>query len=144
MTKKILLLTLSTSLLFSYSNNDWDWDGVDDKYDKCPQSQFSDLVDKNGCRIASTKSEHHYDVILGVSQLKNDEYDNTTGSLQLDYYYRDLALSLATSQYDYQSSTNDFSDDGQNDYYLSARYKIKRSEDFSIYLKGGSNYSVRQ
>jgi predicted porin len=73
-----------------------------------------------------------------VSQLKNDEYDNTTGSLQLDYYYRDLALSLATSQYDYQSSANDFSADGQNDYYLSARYKIKRSENLSIYLKGGA------
>jgi hypothetical protein len=138
MTKKILLLTLTTTLLlFSYSDNDWDWDGVENKDDKCPQSQFSDLVDKDGCRVASTKSEHHFGVILGVSQLENDEYHNTTGSLQLDYYYRDFALSLSTSQYDYKSSTYDYSDDGQNDYYLSARYKIKHSENLSSYIKGG-------
>ena len=138
MTKKLLIFTLSTSMLFAYSNNDWDWDGVDDKDDKCPYSQFSDLVDKNGCKVSSTQSEHHFDVLLGVSQVKSNEYDNTTSSLQLDYYYKDFSFSLSNAQYDYESSEYDYSDDGQSDYYLSAKYKLKPTDKLSVYLKGGA------
>ncbi len=45
--KLMLSLLLSSSFLFAYIDNDLD--GVEDKYDQCPNTSFDALVDKYGC-----------------------------------------------------------------------------------------------
>jgi len=47
----LLLLILIVFNLYGYT--DTDLDGVDDSIDKCPNTPFTDLVDKNGCSIKS-------------------------------------------------------------------------------------------
>jgi hypothetical protein len=73
-----------------------------------------------------------------MSKLQNDEYDSTAASLQLDYYYRDFSLTLSSSQFDFESVTSDYSEDGQNDYYLSSKYRVKHSENLTSYFRVGA------
>jgi hypothetical protein len=136
MNKFFVLLVITSNLLLAYS--DWDGDGVEDKNDKCHDSKISDIVDNTGCKVTSTKSEHHFDILLGISTLNNDEYDNTATTLQLDYYYQDFSFTLSSSQFDFESVTSEYSEDGQNDYYLSSKYRVKHSEKFTSYFRVGA------
>lgn len=82
MKNKTLLFLLSIALLFAYTRNDYDCDGVDDIYDKCPNSLLSDIVDNDGCRIASTKDKYNLNIILGEKLVKSDEYENIINALE--------------------------------------------------------------
>jgi len=129
-----------TSLpLFAYS--DYDMDGVDDKIDKCPSTPMSDLVDLEGCTKKSLTSPHHFDIIFGMNYSQTsyetlDDSDNITGSLQLDYYYKNFSLQVSSSYYDSSSVT--YNDSGINDSFVGAFYKFTPVEKLNIKVGAGA------
>ena len=130
-------LLLSASALLAY--NDADMDGVEDAYDQCPNTSFEELVDINGCP-QSLQTPHHFDVIFGLNYASSNYADNLksdtyTGSLQLDYYYRNFSLQASTSYYEAQNTS--YSDNGLNDSFLGASYKFEPSQNLSLRVGGG-------
>ncbi|WP_428738339.1 transporter [Sulfurimonas sp.] len=139
MKKQILLLLLSFNTLLLA--NDADFDGVEDDVDKCPNTAFSDLVDKTGCKVDTTISNHHFDIILGYSQSKEKESDTTSEYtynsklVNLDYYYKKFSLSVASSDYNYDTYSS--SSNGFNDFYVNAKYKFRPLNNLSFKLGAG-------
>ena len=136
--KKLLSLTLLflTTLLLAY--DDSDFDGVQNSLDRCPNTPFSELVDMNGCSIQSLLSSHKFDFIVGASYSESDyqtlnKTDTLSTSLQLDYYYKDFSLQLATSYF--TTSGDDYSANGFNDSTLAAFYNIAPLD--SLFLRVG-------
>jgi len=133
--KKLLLFFIMFSSLFAYT--DLDLDGVDDSKDRCLNTPFSDIVDKYGCTKKSLISNHHYDIVIGISY---SQYNQTTNSqtlssnLALDYFYKNFSLKLSTSYY---QTTGSYSSDGMNDSYIGLSYKIKPSQKLRFNISGG-------
>lgn len=75
-----------------YGWNDSDLDGVEDAYDQCPQTPFSDLVDLDGCTVLKTDTSVHYNIIGGIGYSKinyasQEAGDTTTFSLETNLFY---------------------------------------------------------
>ncbi len=135
MPKLFLLLTALSLSLFAYS--DLDMDGVDDLVDQCPNTPLTDLVDIKGCTVKSLESPHHYDIIAGASysqiDYNNQSTTNTlTGTLQVDYYYKNFSLQASTSYY----STDD-QHNGLNDSYIGAYYQFIPLESLRLRVGAG-------
>ncbi len=125
-----LFLLLHVSLS-AYS--DMDLDGVEDAYDKCPDTLFSDLVDEYGCTVRSLISAHHFDIIAGLSYKQHDEYtfqesDALSLLLQADYYYKNFSAQLALSSYSFDEES------GLNDTTLTLSYKFSLLQALSLRL----------
>jgi len=147
--RKLLVLAffglLSTSLM-AYSDSDMD--GVDDKYDKCPNTPLMDLVDINGCTIQklSTQksipvSNYHFDIIVGLNYTGSNytttpATDNYSSSFQVDYYYKDFSIQASTSYYTTDASDG-YSDNGMNDTFVGTAYTLHPTQEFSIRLGAG-------
>lgn len=134
----ILCLILAGAQALAYTDSDMD--GVEDAYDKCPQTSFSDLVNLDGCPISSTQREAHYDLMLGVgySQMNyntQESADTITKTLQADYYYKKWWLQLLLSHY--KSSTSYSSDSGMDDTNINLYYKLTPSEKLSLNIGAG-------
>jgi len=133
MKKLLVLVLLSTMSLFAYVDSDLD--GVEDSLDRCPNSAMTDIVDIQGCPVRSLVSQHHFDIIAGLSYDEEkdiafvDTFSRTTESLQIDYYYKNFSLQMLTSYY--QSSTSfdgnlsDVDESGMNDTTLAAYYQTQ-------------------
>jgi len=103
--RSILFAVQLPLLLMAY--HDADLDGVADEHDQCPNSALTDIVDQRGCTIEKLtppkKSiQDHFDVMVGISQLKTTHNHETqfNQSLQLDYYHQDLTLQLQSTHYE--------------------------------------------
>lgn len=122
--------------LLAYS--DADMDGVEDAYDKCPNTPLTELADIHGCSKESLVSYHHYDIILGASfanvDYNTNEATNTaTSTAQVDYYYKDFSLQASTSYFSSDSQT--YSNSGLNDSVIAGYYQFRPLENVS--LRGG-------
>ena len=131
--KQLFYIILLTSILLAYEDNDFD--GVEDKFDRCPNTPLTELVDINGCTTRSLVSLHHYDIILGASYSDSDyqtlnKTDTFSSTLQADYYYKDFSLSASTSYY--KTDGGGYSANGLNDSYLSASYQFKPLESLTL------------
>lgn len=129
----LVLLLLSTSLL---AYTDSDMDGVEDAYDQCPQTLFSDLVDSNGCTIKSTQNIPHYDLVLTEEYSKINyasmQYNDTwTTSLEADVYLKNWILQGLTSYY--SSTSSDTKPSGWNDTLINVFYRVALTEKFTLY-----------
>ncbi len=136
MMKKIFFLILAaTTLAFAYSDSDLD--GVEDRYDKCPNTVLTDLVDKNGCTIKSLVSPHRFSVSIGYSKAETKDTNETTltQSVGIYYGYKDFSLAISTSSYDYENST--VTDSGMNDTTVGAYYRFYPSNTLSVQIGGG-------
>lgn len=129
-----LLLPLT---LYAYVDNDMD--GVEDAYDRCLYTPFSDLVNSHGCTIESLVSPHSFAIITGLSYSDTDyktlsKTNTLTSSIEFDYYYRDFSLSLSSSYFSNDSKT--YSTSGMNDTYLGLEYTLL-NEDLYISIAAG-------
>jgi len=127
-----LFLSLSISLL-AYS--DMDMDGVDDKVDKCQDTPLTELVDLSGCTIKKLVSPQHFDISLGAKYIKNSDIKIDTTSIQFDYYYKNLSLSLYSSYYNRDIYGKKKS--GVDDTYINGYYNIKATNNLSFKIGGG-------
>lgn len=132
--KNIILMTvLILSQLHGYS--DADWDGVEDAYDRCPQTPLSDLVDSNGCTTVKTGSAFHYTLISGIgfSQMNyasQEAADTTTLSIEADLYYDNWQLQGTIGRY--SSDMGNSKTSGMEDSVLSLLYRVAVHERFSL------------
>jgi len=129
----LVALLISTSL-FGYTDSDMD--GVEDAYDKCPQTLFSDLVDLNGCTIQSTQNSLHFDLIFAEEYSKinyaSQEYSNTwTTSFEADIYLKNWIFQGFTSYY--RSDLSDAMANGWNDTLINVLYRITPTEKLTLY-----------
>ena len=142
MTKKTLFLSPLLALsLFAYSDSDLD--GVEDRYDKCPDTSFALLVDNNGCPQESLLALASYDIIIGLNYTGSnysslEQTDTFNTALQFDYYYKNFSFTASTSFYRAQSSS--YSQSGLDDSFLGVNYNYKSSDALS--LGAGANISL--
>lgn len=125
--------------LFAYVDSDFD--GVEDKLDRCPNTPFSDLVDISGCTTKSLISPYHYDIIVGATYSDSDyqtlnQTDTLSTTVQVDYYYKNFSLQASTSYF--YTSGNNYSDTGFYDSFIGAAYQFKPIENLSIRVSGGA------
>ena len=140
MFQRIILLLL---LIFSYAHAEYldsDFDGVEDAYDKCPNTPFSELVDINGCGVKSLVSAHHFDFITGMSYSDSDyqtlnKTDTFSTPLQVDYYYKNFSLQVTTSYF--TTSGSGLSDTGFYDSFVGVSYKDNILENLSLQVGAG-------
>ena len=135
----ILFIGLIGANLYAYTDSDLD--GVEDSKDKCPNTPLTDLVDINGCSKKSLVSNHHFDIILGASYFDSDSRTvNTTNtvstSVQFDYYYKNFSLQTYTSYFN--TSGNNFSDNGFYDSFIGVAYRFWLSKNFQARVGTGA------
>ncbi len=136
-----LFLQLSIFLsinLFAYTDSDFD--GVVDSVDRCPNTPFSELVDISGCTTKSLISPHHYDIIVGASYSDSDyqtlnQTDTLSSTIQVDYYYKNFSLQASTSYFN--TSGDEFSDNGFYDSYLGTSYQFKPLDSLTLRVGAG-------
>jgi hypothetical protein len=125
------LLFIPLFLNFSlFSFDDFDFDGVEDIFDECPNTLITDLVDINGCTIESLEKSYDYDVIFGLTQSSvsydaSNSVDSTLSTMQLDYYHKNFSLQLSTA---YLLSSGS----SLLDTYLSGYYNFNANKDLSV------------
>ncbi len=135
MQKKIILLLFLTSLnLLAFTDSDMD--GVSNKNDKCPNTPFSDLVDKYGCSTKSLVSPHKISIVLGVSLSQYNDTDTLTQNIQLNYYYKNFSAHASSSYYNTESTA--YSEDGSNDSFVGVSYRISPIEKMHLRLEVGA------
>lgn len=134
--KQIKVATLLLlGVLRVYGASDTDFDGVEDIYDKCPNTPFSDLVDSGGCTTSSLYTQTYYDIIMGYNYtssnpntLENTKTSSTT--LQADLYHGNFSAQIQSSYY--KSDGSIYTDRGWNDTQLSLFYSLKPTNSFII------------
>ncbi len=106
MNKKLNSLLLFISLLFTsisgYAFNDSDLDGVEDSFDRCPDTPFDVLVNQYGCPIEKKKSYTIY-LRTGPGYTDSNGYYNYLWNFSVGFLYRKIYLSLSTNYYIYDS-----------------------------------------
>jgi len=134
---KIFLLFCVLLLLNLHAYSDYDLDGVEDERDKCPNTLFSELVDKNGCAIKNLQSYHNFSIMYGLNFYQTNyatlEESNTVSNLlQFDYYYKNFSFSASSSYYN--ASTSSFNDTGSDDSFLSVNYRYEFIKNLNLSL----------
>ncbi|MBN2816285.1 MAG: hypothetical protein JXQ67_06340 [Campylobacterales bacterium] len=124
----IFISLLLGSSLKAYT--DTDWDGVEDAFDECPQTPFSELVNAKGCTIQNVGPMWSGDVIVGVSSsdtnsIAVEKTNTTTLSLQADLYYKQWWIQGVISHYNFNGTT---STSGMEDSVINLFYNIPLSE----------------
>jgi len=139
--KVLLMGSLFITSVMAYSDSDLD--GVPDNLDKCPNTPFANLVNKNGCTIKKlipVVNYHHYDVMVGAEYLTSNftsapKTDTYNATFQVDYYYKNFSLQASTSYY--STDSGDYSDSGMNDSYIGMAYTLYPMKNLSVRLGGG-------
>ncbi len=119
---------------------DSDLDGVEDGIDKCPNTPLTDLVGSDGCTQTSLVSKHRFDIVGGIAFYTSDyrtlnQTDTLSSTLQIDYYYDNFSLQIASSYFSTQGDT--YTQKGLYDTYLTAAYRIKMMQNLFVKLGGG-------
>lgn len=120
---------LSTLLLFSalsFSYQDSDIDGVEESVDRCPDSSFDEVVDKNGC----TPTQHYFGILtLQIGNdisVENGSQTSTHFNLFANYRYDDWDITLSNAANTAAASSNPLSS-AYGDLYLSTGYYLENS-----------------
>lgn len=104
--------------LMQLSAADSDFDGVDNKTDRCANTPFGDLVDSVGCTTKTVFTDTAYDLIVGINYADTnyntlEKADTLTTTFQADMYRGDLFAQILTSYF--HSVETNTTDSGWND-----------------------------
>ncbi len=132
--KKIFLISILVNS-YLFAGIDSDLDGVEDAFDKCPNTPFSDLVDKDGCSIKSLENNVHYDIIMGIgtSQMNyasGDKTDTTTTTFNANYYSGNITASVSSSYFSSRLIAS--TDKGFNDTIISVNIKSASKDELVL------------
>lgn len=138
MLRVVFALLLIATFAFGY--DDSDLDGVEDIFDRCPQTPFSELVDLNGCSIKNIDEKISFEIISGVgysqvnysSQQRSDTF---TLSFESDVYMGDWSMELYTSKY-YSKIENEIKS-GFDDTALNVFYRYALNEKLLLNIGAG-------
>jgi len=112
MLKNIFFLLLSVTFL-NANFIDKDMDGVDDRFDKCLNTPFMVLVDKNGCIVKKlkVKNEQNIDISIGYYHSKIDNLSSQDAvTLNFVYTYNQYTFLLSSSRYKIDGVDSGFDD----------------------------------
>lgn len=133
-------LALLSLTVASHGYVDTDFDGVEDAYDRCPQTSLSDLVDSNGCVIHSMRTNISYDLVAGIeysqiNYVSQEPSDTITTSLQADAYTGKWWFHGIISHY--QSDNGTTSASGLEDTSITAMYRFTPTEKLTLFTGAG-------
>jgi hypothetical protein len=129
------IIVLSSIFLFAYIDSDID--GVEDRYDLCPNTPLTQLVNLEGCGIEDLSSSKHFDIIFGLNYAIDNSIKLSTSSLQLDYYYKNISIEVYSSYFNINSNNNIQS--GFNKY-INGYYNFNISNNFLLRAKLGLSF----
>ncbi len=150
--KLVLKIFVGLVLLssFAFGFVDSDFDGVSDRYDECPNTPFSDLVDDKGCsvkKVAITAKKADITLLVGLNYDNfHDRYGNKTEtkseSFEVDYQKDRMKLYLNISQFNTKNSPLDEYDESSfADSRLGVTYALEK--DFNgVYFDVGGGISL--
>ncbi len=132
MKKTVLLLLVSFLQVFAI---DSDFDGVDDKKDRCKNTSFGDLVDKFGCTQKTLFTDTAYDIIVGATYADTnyntlEKSDTLTTTFQADMYRGNISAQILTSYF--RSDETNTSDNGWNDTQLGVYFQTHPSSSLTL------------
>ena len=132
MMKKILLpLAIIPAVAFGFADDDFD--GVENKFDKCPNTSMDELVDFDGCPKTKLSSRPKLDVEIGFHYYKNDVESSTSNSFSANAYFDrlnvEVVFSPSTSQNDDEASSDSLD--------VSMFYKFDPAFDVATWLGAG-------
>lgn len=134
----LFVLWFSTILLFAYSDSDMD--GVEDHEDKCPNTQFDELVEYDGCSKSGNDKKFNYTLVLGTRYAQKNYSSQLDGDTHYLYVQNDISYLKwnfgAVISY-YRSSNQDGAEYGLDDTLLTLSYETISNEFFSISLGVG-------
>ncbi len=143
--KLFITMVLLQNFLFAYIDSDFD--GVGDRYDKCPNTPFSDLVDKNGCtikKVSIIKEIGQLTVIVGLNysdyHVKQGNKTRTLSqSLELDYEIQKIKLMLYVSRFTSKNTPlSQYDNNSFSDTRLALQYRLDQMiPNLSLSLGGG-------
>lgn len=102
----MLKITILLSIMILYAKAEFlddDMDGVENSFDKCPNTPFMALVDKDGCTTKTLKitPKKSLDISISFYHAKiDDKYSQNSKSLNLIYNYNQYTFILNSSRYD--------------------------------------------
>lgn len=137
MEKKIITAGLILSCIYpAAAFTDSDLDGVDDKYDKCPNTPFNQLVGPDGCPLGKARQERiskpkgTFYLKIGGGYSKDGSDSSTSSSLSIAYARKGFYLSW-TSYYYFQ---NDYvNDSGLGNSFLYGSYAKFFGKTYTIF-----------
>lgn len=137
---KFIFLLCIFFVLSVFGYQDTDMDGVEDSYDLCKQTAFSDLVGKDGCSIKSIGNNVHYDITTGVgysqvNYVSQEVTDTINTSLQIDMYINQWWVQGFVSYYNTDSGVENSS--GMNDTLLNLFYQFPQKSLLSLSMGVG-------
>ncbi len=143
--KLFIIIVLLQNFLFAYIDSDFD--GVGDRYDKCPNTPFSDLVDKNGCTIQKVSIIKEIRILTVIAGMNYSDYRAKQGnktrtlsqSLELDYEIQKIKLMLRISRFTSKNTPlSQYDNNSFSDTKLALQYKLDQMiPNVSLSLGGG-------
>lgn len=125
-------------LLLAYSDSDMD--GVEDYEDKCPHTQFDDLVNYDGCGKSGNDKKVDYTLVLGTRYAQK----NYSSQLDGDTHYLYIQSDISYLKWNFETTISYYRLEGDNsveygidDTLLTLSYETISNEAFSLSLGGG-------
>ena len=114
-----LALIFSFSILYADFLDD-DMDGVENSYDKCPNTPFFELVDKYGCTVKKLKlkTSAKYSILFGYFYA-TDDIKQKSYFMDLSFYYKNISGYIESSRYSIDTES------GQDDSTIALFYHYK-------------------
>ena len=131
--KCLLALILANIAAFGFADDDFD--GVENNFDKCPNTSLYELADLDGCPKTTLSAEPSFDVQIGFHYYKNQLESSTSTSFESNVYIDRINFEVAFSPSD--SQNEDESDSSSLD--LNLFYKFEPSYDIATWLGGGAS-----
>lgn len=119
---------------------DSDYDGVEDRLDRCPATPILEFSNQYGCSTSQKEDSGRMMLALGV-RVENGSYDDGTnvqtqsGIVQLGYWNGSWGVELFGSYYNVDAYNPP--DRGLNDTEIIAYYKFNPLTDLTLYFGGG-------
>ncbi len=136
--RSLCVLCFSALLLFAYSDSDMD--GVEDYEDKCPNTQFDEWVEYDGCSKSGNDKKLNYTLVLGTRYAQKNYSSQLEGDTHYLYVQNDISylkwnFEATISYYRLEDETS--VEYGLDDTLLTLSYQTISDETFSLWLGGG-------
>ena len=131
--KIIICAILLQAVAFGF--NDDDFDGVENMFDKCPNTNIDELVDITGCPKSKLTSRPQFDVQLGFNYYKNNSGSSNSTSFSANGYFDRLSVEVASSYP--SSSQQDENEEDSDSIDISLFYKFEPNFDITTWLGFG-------
>ncbi|MCI0500719.1 MAG: hypothetical protein L0Y61_03090 [Epsilonproteobacteria bacterium] len=128
--KIFLAVAVLQSLSFGFDDDDFD--GVENKFDKCPATNILEIVDDDGCAIKDLNPS--FELTISLYNFKKDGIASNSQSLSANVYYQDLNLEANFSTNDSLQNDSQNSSDTME---INIFYALPLKSDIAVWLGTG-------